>query len=442
MLTSDGFKRHCSQLIDPSITHEARKELAAEVRDSIELVHSQEYSNFLSNYLPAFQTILCSTTGPQQFDNPVHKTRAIILEILSRLPTNDHLRQHLLLMFSLAIDILRKDNEDNAVTAIHIIFDLYKSYRADLSTQVQPFLDFVRILYESFRNTIGTLLSSKSPFIPQNNLRYIPLSTQSFKVVKECPLLVMFVFQLHSKYKDPYMAQLCPLMVGAIECEVRRTSVHPAIQEVYKDFIASQVKTVSFLAYLLKQSPEHVKIDHMSIPRSVVKLLQACPGDCVAIRKELLVATRLILSSSFRQGFFDQIDLLLDERVLVGTGRSARDNLRPLAYAFLIELIHCVRVNLSIAQLHKIIYMFSTNIHDPKFSYVLQTSSVRLLMNLIEGIMKINSKEPAKSEEARALLIRILEAMVTKYVTLGEQVPRLLKMVEELRAYIFWDKIE
>jgi hypothetical protein len=34
-----------------------------------------------------------------------------------------------------------------------------------------------------------------------------------------------------------------------------------------------------------------------------VQLLKACPGDAVAIRKELLVATRHILATSFRVRF-------------------------------------------------------------------------------------------------------------------------------------------
>lgn len=441
MITADGFKSHCAKLTDPSISHDARRDLAAEVRDSIELVHSQEYPNFLSNYLPAFETVLRSTTSPQQIDNAVHRTRSIILEVISRLPINECLREHLHRVFALAIDILKHDNEENAVVAIHIILDYYKTFRADLATQVQPFLDFVRALYESFGNTIEALLSVNSLFVlhaasgqPQSRSRFIPLSTQSFKVVTECPLVVMFVFKLYAQFKDSNMPYLCPLMVRAIEREVPSASLPPQLRVVYQDFIASQVKTVTFLVYLLKQSPEHVKTDPMSIPRSVVKLLQSCPGGSVAIRKELLVATRFILNSPFRQGVFDQIDLLLDERVLVGTGRTATDNLRPLAYSFLTELVHSVRCDLSIEQMNKIIYMFSTNVHDPKFSHFLQTSSVRLLMNLIEGILKIHNTDPSQGEAARGLLIRILETMVTKYVTLGDLVPDLLMRIEELRA--------
>lgn len=44
--------------------------------------------------------------------------------------------------------------------------------------------------------------------------------------------------------------------------------------------------------------------------------------------KELLVATRHILSTEFRNSFIDKIELLLDEEVLVGAGVTARETLR------------------------------------------------------------------------------------------------------------------
>lgn len=435
MLTASRSKQLCTELIDQNLSPDARCNLVEEVRDSLEIVHSPEYGNFLNNFLPVFRTVLFVTTAPQFEHNTLHRTRAIILDIISRLPANETFRSHLLAVFNIAIDILRKDNEDNAVTAIRIIFDLYKSFRAELSSQAQSFLDFVRTLYGTFGNTVDALLTKKSPILYRlkSQPRFIPPSNQSFRVVTECPLLVLFVFNLRSAFVEPNMAHLCPLMVRAIEYEVPTSGMHDVLKSVYQDFIASQVKTVSFLAYLLKQpTSDYVKADPQSIPRSVVKLLQACPDGFIAIRKELLVAARLILTSNFRDGFVPQVNLLLDERVLLGEGCSTTDTLRPLAYSFLAELVHHVRFNLTIPQLNKIIYMFSTNVHDSKFTYALQTSSIRLLMNLIEGILKIKQNNE-HADSARELLVRILETMVNKYVTLGEQVPRLLKAVEDLR---------
>ena len=90
-------------------------------------------------------------------------------------------------------------------------------------------------------------------------------------------------------------------------------------------------------------------------------------------RAQLLVATRHILATDFRTGFFAQKDILLDEKVLVGEGRTgmlgrtatvqanaavaelsrvhaALQTLRPFAYHFLAELVHHVRLELKIPQ--------------------------------------------------------------------------------------------
>lgn len=435
MLTASGFRCHSASLASPNISAENRRELANEVRNSIELVHSHDYNDFLANYLPAFRTVLCQTTTPQSEDNSINRTRSIILEILNRLPPNEILQGRLLDVFSLAMEVLQKDNEENAVAAIHIIFELHKNFRRALVSQVQPFLTFVRGLYEAFPTTVTELLLKPPAAHTQTSGRRLFRSTQSFKVITECPLLVMFVFQLYPKCIDPNIPLLCPLMVRAIQLEVPPESQHSP--HLYQEFLAAQVKTVSFLSYLLKNNPDfmkdhHSRGDQVSIARSVVKLLQACPGDSVTMRKELLVATRHVLLSPSREGFFDQIDHLLDESILVGSSRAARIILRPLAYSFLAELIHTIRFNLNVNQLQKIIHVFSTNVHDSNFTYNLQTSAVRLLMNLIEAVLKFNTTDHHKTE-ARNLLIRILETIIMKYRSMGEQVPRLLKTVEDMR---------
>ena len=85
------------------------------------------------------------------------------------------------------------------------------------------------------------------------------------------------------------------------------------------------MKTLSFLTYLLRGFAELMKPFEDAISKAVIQLLAACPGDAVATRKELLVATRHILATDFRRGFFSQVDVLLDEKVLVGVGRLSHE---------------------------------------------------------------------------------------------------------------------
>ncbi|KAJ0977285.1 hypothetical protein J5N97_012759 [Dioscorea zingiberensis] len=83
----------------------------------------------------------------------------------------------------------------------------------------------------------------------------------------------------------------------------------------------AQVRRPLSWTYLLKSCTDYIRPHEENICKSIVNLLVTCP-DAVSIRKELLIALKHVLSTDFKQGLFPLIDTLLDERVLIGTGRS------------------------------------------------------------------------------------------------------------------------
>jgi transformation/transcription domain-associated protein len=168
----------------------------------------------------------------------------------------------------------------------------------------------------------------------------------------------------------------------------------------YVDFVAAQVKTLSFLAYLLRGFSESLRPYQENIPKYVTNLLISCPSESAAIRKELLIATRHILATDFRLGFVSQIDTLLDEKVLIGVGRTSYETLRPLAYSTLADLVHHVRGEMSLNQLARVVSLYARNIHDSTLPFTIQTMSAKLLLNLVEGIAKKNTPD----NEGRSLL--------------------------------------
>ncbi|CAK9157021.1 unnamed protein product [Ilex paraguariensis] len=157
------------------------------------------------------------------------------------------------------------------------------------------------------------------------------------------------------------------------------------------------VPTVSFLTYLLKSCVDYIRPHEESICKSIVNLLVTC-SDSVSIRKELLVALKHVLGTDFKRGLFPLIDTLLEERVLVGTGRACFETLRPLAYSLLAEVVHHVRGNLSLSQVEPI---FEKGVDQPSM------------------------------DEARILLGRILDAFVGKFSTFKRTIPQLLEEGEE-----------
>jgi len=58
----------------------------------------------------------------------------------------------------------------------------------------------------------------------------------------------------------------------------------------------------------------------------------------------------------------------------------------PLAFNALNDLVQTMRSSMSLPQVARVVYLFSRNVHDPTLSLNVQSSSVRLLLNLVDGI--------------------------------------------------------
>lgn len=242
---------------------QARLQMVMEVRDSLEIAHTAEYLNFLKCYFRAFSAILLQITKPQFVDNPEHKLRNIVVEILNRLPHSEVLRPFVQDLLKVAMQVLTTDNEENGLICIRIIFDLLRNFRPTLANEVQPFLDFVCKIYQNFKLTVGhffenmamtaedvkpmeTSLSDQGINTAAATGSQLNPSTRSFKIVTESPLVVMFLFQLYSHLVQANIPQLLPLMVTAISVPGPER-VPPHLKTHFIELKGSQVK-VSVMA--------------------------------------------------------------------------------------------------------------------------------------------------------------------------------------------------
>jgi transformation/transcription domain-associated protein len=62
----------------------------------------------------------------------------------------------------------------------------------------------------------------------------------------------------------------------------------------------------------------------------------------------------------------------------------------------LAEVVHHVRLQLQMPQLSKAVHLFSRNVHDTSLPLTVQTTSIRLLMNLVEGIYHKHNQDQEK----------------------------------------------
>jgi transformation/transcription domain-associated protein len=171
---------------------------------------------------------------------------------------------------------------------------------------------------------------------------------------------------------------------------------------------------MSFVAYFLRMSAPTLQSYRNAIPSLVVRLLKDCPAEGASHRKELLIAARHILQTDFRNAFVPHIDTLVDDRVLIGVGITCHEQLRPLAYSMIADLVHHVREDLSITTLAHVVHIYSCNLHDPTLAPSIQTMCSKLLLNLTENVVK------TETEDATHILYRSLETFVRKIENLAE----------------------
>ena len=71
-------------------------------------------------------------------------------------------------------------------------------------------------------------------------------------------------------------------------------------KEVYVDFVAAQIKTLSFLAYIIRIYQDMVNTYSQNMVGGMLGLLRYCPQEVAHLRKELLIAARHILATDLR----------------------------------------------------------------------------------------------------------------------------------------------
>ncbi|KAI8979847.1 hypothetical protein BDF20DRAFT_535994 [Mycotypha africana] len=447
---------YAHRLSDPNLAVGLKVTIANELRDQVEVFQTQEYPRFLATLIPVFMDVLQNGSPVFQSNAPEQKLRNIILEIIYRLPQTEALKEYIPDLCKTLMNLLRVENEDNAVVCVKIIIDYHRTYRQLLEDQVQPFLDLVQEIFKNMEQTVKdvfdapcTPIGSATPGInpllatsprpnspaavelPETPSKPLAKSMFSFKVLTECPIIVVLLFQTHRRFAAENIIKFVPLIFQLLSLQAKPQAeaasavqargevfvgVSPEIRNraVYNDFIVAQVKTMSFLAFILRSYTAVLRPFQNQIPNIVLRLLCECPPESSATRKELLVATRHILSTDFRASFVSKIDLLLNEKVLIGTGVTSHDTLRPLAYSMLADLVHHIRSELTPAQLRRTVRIYTRNLHDHTLASSIQTMCGKLLLNLIDCIIKIPNKK-----EGRDLLMRILDAFASKFASLN-----------------------
>jgi transformation/transcription domain-associated protein len=361
------------------------------------------------------------------------------------------------------MELVRFENEDNAVLCMKTIMDLERHQTNATATRVQPFLDLIQEMFQMMEQVVNDTFDSPTNHSHHNQPSQSPRpgspattvsdsgaekkdppllakGMQSFKVLAECPIIVVSVFQVHRGSVSANVKKFVPLIKGILLLQAKpqerahaeaaaRGEVFTGVckeiknRAAFGEFITAQVKTMSFLAYLLRVYAQQLADFLPTLPGVVVRLLKDCPREKSSARKELLVAIRHIINFNYRKIFLPKIDELLDERTLIGDGLTVYETMRPLAYSMLADLIHHVRDSLNRDQIRRTVEVYTRNLHDNFPGTSFQTMSAKLLLNMAESITKLENKD-----DARYFLIMILDAIGDKFAAMNHQYKNAVKL--------------
>lgn len=249
------------------------------------------------------------------------------------------------------------------------------------------------------------------------------------------------MYQIYKQNVHQEIVEFVPLIMSTIT--LQPSPVHRAMpnfnREVFVDFMGAQIKTLSFLAYIIRtflaQFQETINTHAPTMVEGMISLLRLCPIGPASLRKELLVATRHILATELRNKFITSIDLLFDEDLLLGRGYTSHESLRPLAYSTLADLVHHVRQHLKLDILTKAVYLFSKNVHDESLPTSIQTMSCKLLLNLVDCIRIQRNDDSFASPTPRELLMTMLKVFTLKFHTIAKlQLPLIMQKWKNLSS--------
>ena len=188
--------------------------------------------------------------------------------------------------------------------------------------------------------------------------------------------------------------------------------------------MGAQIKTLSFLAYIIRMYQTESGHHSNLMVKGMLSLLTIWLHEVAHLQKELLIAARHILATDLRSKFVPLMEKLFDENILLGKGWTTFETLRPLAYSTLADLVHHVRQLLPLADLSRAVQFSSKNVHDESLPTSIQTMSCKLLLNLVDCIRQRSEQEGGNGKE---LLVKMMEVFVLKFKTVSKlQLPILI----------------
>ncbi|KAF7457813.1 non-specific serine/threonine protein kinase [Cryptosporidium felis] len=204
---------------------------------------------------------------------------------------------------------------------------------------------------------------------------------RSLRILIELPLALLHIFQLYPHFIERYFAIFAPNLVSCLNiASLFPKDFHPKLtgsssvpqhysinqfqisldqipdilrsnsyKSLVQDYMVSCSKIILWFVHFFRgfNNDEHIsetlRQTLSGFVQGFIEVLKFCPPYCLHQRREILVCLRSILNTEFRQGFYERIDFLLDETVLVGHGRTGYETVKVLSSAIIHEIMVYLR---------------------------------------------------------------------------------------------------
>ncbi|XP_012223234.1 transformation/transcription domain-associated protein isoform X2 [Linepithema humile] len=460
------YRSYVTMLGDPSSKDELKLKAAQELSENFEIIMcSSQYPGFLDHMMKIFLKIL--QEGEPHFisEYNIQQVRKLILEMIHRLPSNDYLRPYVRSILTLMSRLLETDNEENVLVCLRIIIELHKQYKPTFNPDIQFFLQFVKTVYGELPKNLSKIFEPRPPLrvkdLSEINVEallketftitaiqsekkaadgtiitynLIPKAMLSLKVLQELPIIVVLMNQIYKQNVHQDVSDFVPIVITTISLQPSpQHRASPGFnKEVFVDFMGAQVKTLSFLAYVIRVYQDVISQNSAMLVKGILGLFTLCPMEVAHLRKELVIASRHILATDLRNQFIPHMEIFFNEDIFIGHGWTAHEALRPLAYSTLADLVHHVRLQLPLSDVSRAVHLYGKNLLDQTLPTAVQMVSCKLLMNLVDTVRQRSDAE--NSNQGRELLMRILLVFVLKFKTIAKiYIPVLRSKTKQLR---------
>ena len=298
---TDQFRTLMQQTIvlgDTNQREETRLKAAQDLNEGLDVaIASPDYRKFLDPAIRIFLKVLTELPNHSIAEYSVQQIRKLILEMIQRLPPNEALRPYHTQILKLMFKLLEFENEENALICLRTIIELHKAYRPAHNQEITTFLQFVKSIYKELPNHLNRIFEPKNPIkvkdlselnveallsetfttteiivtekkpLPtaaggaavvadSSNQKYnlIPKAVLSLKVLQELPMIVVLMYHLYKQQVHADVEEFIPLIMATITLQpTPQQRAHEDFnKEVFVDFMWAQIKTLSFLAYVIK----------------------------------------------------------------------------------------------------------------------------------------------------------------------------------------------